>query len=186
MSECYTEERLLEMLRSPETKREGFRELVRTYSKALYWQIRRIVVNHKDADDILQEVFIKIWQGIESFRGEAKLTTWMYRIAYFESLSHAKRQKRIAENQIEITEDNDFLVDQVAGDPYFDGDRAEKLLQEAIDKLPPKQKQVFVMRYFSELSYAEIEEITGTSQGSLKASYHHAVEKIKKSISAHF
>lgn len=172
------EEQLLEQLRNPQTSREGFARLVSEYSERLYWQIRKMVLSHDDANDILQDVFIKAWMNLENFRGEAKLTTWLYRIAINESITFINKKR--TQNNIPIDSDNSFLLNTLESDSYFDGDAAQKLLQEAILTLPEKQRLVFQMKYSEEMKYEEISDILGTSVGALKASYHHAVKKIEK------
>ncbi len=174
-----SEEELLDQLRDPATKGRGFDTLVRLYSKKLYWQIRRMVLNHQDADDLLQNTFMKAWTGMDSFRGEAKLSTWLYRIAMYESLNFLKKKKRETYMQIDINDENAYLMDSLTSDPYFDGDETEAAFQAAITQLPDKQRLVFNLRYFDEMPYAEISELTGTSEGALKASYHHAVKKVE-------
>jgi RNA polymerase sigma-70 factor (ECF subfamily) len=173
----YSDEELLSLLREPDTIREGFAKLVSEYSEQLYWQIRKMVLSHDDANDILQEVFIKAWSSIDNFRGEAKLSTWLYRIAINESITFINKMR--AQNNISIDEDDSFLINQLEGDEYFDGDETQKLLQKAVLTLPEKQRLVFQMKYFDEMKYEEISEILGTSVGALKASYHHAVKKIE-------
>ncbi|HQG68409.1 MAG TPA: sigma-70 family RNA polymerase sigma factor, partial [Paludibacteraceae bacterium] len=140
-------------------------------------QIRKMVLSHDDANDILQEVFIKAWSSIDNFRGEAKLSTWLYRIAINESITFINKMR--AQNNISIDEDDSFLINQLEGDQYFDGDETQKLLQKAVLTLPEKQRLVFQMKYFDEMKYEEMSEILGTSVGALKASYHHAVKKIE-------
>jgi len=174
----YSDEELLSLLREPDTIREGFAKLVSEYSEQLYWQIRKMVLSHDDANDILQEVFIKAWSSIDNFRGEAKLSTWLYRIAINESITFINKMR--AQNNISIDEDDSFLINQLEGDEYFDGDETQKLLQKAVLTLPEKQRLVFQMKYFDEMKYEEMSEILGTSVGALKASYHHAVKKIEK------
>ncbi len=171
------EEQLLEELRDPRTQRQGFSKLVAEYSERLYWQIRKMVLSHDDANDILQDVFIKAWTNIENFRGDAKLTTWLYRIAINESITFINKKRN--QNNISVDNDDSFLLNTLEGDQYFDGDEAQKLLQEAILKLPEKQRLVFQMKYFDEMKYDDMSEILGTSVGALKASYHHAVKKIE-------
>ncbi|HRS41890.1 MAG: ECF RNA polymerase sigma factor SigW [Bacteroidetes bacterium ADurb.BinA261] len=173
----YSDEELLSLLREPDTIREGFAKLVSEYSEQLYWQIRKMVLSHDDANDILQEVFIKAWSSIDNFRGEAKLSTWLYRIAINESITFINKMR--AQNNISIDEDDSFLINQLEGDQYFDGDETQKLLQKAVLTLPEKQRLVFQMKYFDEMKYEEMSEILGTSVGALKASYHHAVKKIE-------
>lgn len=174
------EEDILELLRNPETQREGFAQVVEEYSERMYWQIRKMVYSHEDANDILQDVFIKAWLNIDKFRGDAKLSTWLYKIAINESITFINRSK--AKLNLSIDDEDSFLIDKLEGDEYFDGDNAQLLLQKAVVTLPEKQRLVFQMKYFNELKYNEISEILGTSVGALKASYHHAVKKVEKFI----
>lgn len=175
--EKYSEEQLLEELRDPQKQRQGFAKLVSEYSERLYWQIRKMVLAHDDANDILQDVFIKAWTNIDNFRGEAKLTTWLYRIAINESITFLNKKRN--QNNISVDDDDSFLLNTLEGDEYFDGDEAQKLLQQAVLTLPEKQRLVFQMKYFDEMKYEDMSEILGTSVGALKASYHHAVKKIE-------
>lgn len=174
------EKKLVDLLKEKSTAHKAFETLVDVYSEPLYWQIRKLVVNHQDTDDLLQNVFLKAWKNIHNFRGEAKLSTWLHKIAINESLNflHHERQKR------EITDDSgdDYLLNNIESDSYFDGDSLQLALQKVIASLPEKQRLVFNMRYYDEMKYDEISEILGTSVGALKASYHHAVKKISSSI----
>lgn len=172
------EEKLLEELRNPHTSRKAFAHLVSEYSERLYWQIRKMVLSHDDANDILQDVFIKAWSNVENFRGEAKFTTWLYRIAINESITFLNK-KRI-QNNVSIDDGDTFLLNVLESDTYFDGDMAQTQLQKAILTLPDKQRLVFQMKYFEEMKYEDMSDILGTSVGALKASYHHAVKKIEK------
>ena len=176
--EMNNEELLLEQLRNHGTRREGFARLVSEYSERLYWQIRKMVLSHDDANDILQDVFIKAWTNLENFRGDAKLTTWLYRIAINESITFLNKKR--SQLNISIDTDDSFLINTLESDEYFDGDEAQVLLQRAIVTLPEKQRLVFQMKYFEEMKYEEMSDILGTSVGALKASYHHAVKKIEK------
>ena len=176
--ETNKEEQILEKLRNPATQRDGFALLVSEYSERIYWQIRKMVLSHDDANDILQDVFIKAWLNIDNFRGESKLTTWLYRIAINESITFINKKRN--QNNISIDSDDSFLLNTIEGDQYFDGDEAQKLLQQAVLTLPEKQRIVFQMRYFNEMKYDDMSEILGTSVGALKASYHHAVKKVEK------
>lgn len=178
-----TEDELQEQIMKPETRAAAFTEAVQMYQEKLYWLIRRIVRQHDDADDVLQETFLKAWQNLDSFRGEAKFYTWIYRIALFEAINYNKKKKRITDNEYAVSEDTSYLLESAVADPYFDGDKGELILQQALDTLPPKQRQVFEMRYFDEMPYREMATITGTSEGALKASYHHAVKKIQDYVS---
>lgn len=172
---------LVAQLQNPKEARKAFELLVRTYSESLYWQIRRLVVSHDDADDLLQNVFIKAWKNIHNFRGDAKLSTWLYKIAVNESLNFINQEKQ--RRQVADTED-DFLLSSIEADPYFDGDGLQKELQKAIASLPEKQRLVFNMKYFDDMKYDDMSDILGTSVGALKASYHHAVKKIASYINA--
>ena len=160
-----------------------FEDLVSQYKERLYWHIRRMVISHDDADDVLQNTFIKVYKNLQNFNGESQIYTWLYRIATNESLTFIKKRKRTT--QIGSEELQESLVANLTSDPYFNGDEAQLTLQKAIDTLPAKQKQVFVMKYFDELQYNEISEILDTSEGALKASYHHAVKKITEYVTAH-
>jgi len=162
------------------TREQAFNLLVSRYQEKLYWHIRRMVTSHDDADDVLQNVFIKVWKNLEKFKGNSKLYTWLYRIATNESLTFLNKKKRRQSTALE-TEDYD-LGANLRADPYFDGDEAQIKLQEAIDKLPEKQRIVFLMRYYEEMKYDDMSEALDTSVGALKASYHHAVKKIQKYI----
>ncbi len=177
MKTNFNEEEILEQLRNPDTQRQGFAHLVNEYSERLYWQIRKMVYSHDDANDILQDVFIKAWLNIEKFRGDAKLSTWLYKIAINESITFINRSK--AKLNLSIDDTDSFLLDKLEGDEYFDGDEAQLLLQKAIVTLPEKQRLVFQMKYFNEMKYDEMSDILGTSVGALKASYHHAVKKVE-------
>ena len=170
------ENRLVELLKDKASAHKAFETLVDIYSDQLYWQIRKLVVAHEEADDLLQNVFLKAWKNIQNFRGEAKLSTWLHKIAINESLNHLQqeRQKR------EMTDDSgdSYLLNKIESDSFFDGEELEVALQKAIASLPEKQRLVFNMRYYDEMKYDEISDILGTSVGALKASYHHAVKKI--------
>ena len=154
--------------------------LVINYRERLYYHIRRIVILHEDADDALQNSFIKIWKNLDNFRSDSSLFTWLYRIATNEALTLIKRRKRDNGNYIDSVEL--IFASSEEGDQYFDGDEAERILRNAILKLPLKQRIVFEMKYYEDLDYNEISRIVGTSVGALKASYHHAVKKIEDFI----
>lgn len=172
-----TEKIILSQLRKPQSFEKGFRFLVQTYQERLYWHIRKLVNLQDDTDEVLQNTFIKVYRGITKFRGDAQLYTWMYRIATNEALTFLKKKKKHA--TVDLDNEESGLMESLEADKYFDGDRATVLLQEALEQLPEKQRQVFVFRYYDELSYKEISEIVDTSVGGLKASYHHAVKKIE-------
>ena len=163
-------------------KRKLFEQIVPQYSEKLYWAIRRIVLCHDDANDVLQNVFIKVWKGIDDFQNRSKLSTWLYRIAVNEALDFLRRQRNVASLD---TVDNMSVADQLEADRYFDGDRAQALLQEAIASLPDVQRVVFNLRYYDEMKYSEISQLLNTSEGALKASYHIAVKKITAFVKSH-
>jgi RNA polymerase sigma-70 factor (ECF subfamily) len=171
------------LLADEKTQRQGFEFLVRQYSEQLYWQVRRIVLNHEDANDVLQNTFIKAWNGLTGFHGDSKLLTWLSRIAINESLDFMRKQK----NQPTVSADDADLgiASRLMADDYFDGDQTEAQLQEAIAQLPEVQRTVFQLRYYDEMKYSEISRITGTSEGALKASYHIAVKKISEFFKRH-
>jgi RNA polymerase sigma-70 factor (ECF subfamily) len=171
---------LVARLKDPESQNQAFRELVSTYQERLYWHIRRIVLTHQNADDVLQETFIKVFRNIDGFKGESKLYSWMYRIATNEALSFLKRDSKIKGISGEEVQQNQ--LSNLRADPYFDGDQAELELQKALTELPEKQRLVFNMKYFQELKYDEISEILDTSVGALKASYHLAVKKVERHL----
>jgi RNA polymerase sigma-70 factor (ECF subfamily) len=175
-----TEHKILSLLSTTDGYERGFSLLVKTYQERLYWHIRGMVGQHDDADEVMQKTFIKVFKGIAGFQRNSKLYTWLYRIATNESLSFlAKKQK----NHLESIDDmENTKLQSLSADAYVDNSLAEKLLAEAIALLPDKQKQVFLLRYYDELSYQDISEICGTSVGGLKASYHHAAQKIENYI----
>jgi RNA polymerase sigma-70 factor (ECF subfamily) len=158
-----------------------FNGIVKQYSERLYWHVRRMVGSHEDADDLLQEIFLKIWTALPSFRGEAQLYTWVWRIATNETLNFLRKEKVRA--LLRFSSADELAAQRVAADPYFNGTEAEREMAKAIARLPEKQRQVFIMRWWDELSYEEISAITGTSVGALKASYHIAREKIELNLS---
>ena len=158
----------------------AFNQIVAKYSEKLYWLVRHFLCSHEDTDDLLQEIFVKVWQSLPSFRGESKLYTWLYAIATNQALNFLHKQKiRAALNFKSLSAEMENKIDE---DPYFNGDEAQRLLLKAIGRLPEKQRTVFSLRYFEDLSYEDISEILGTSVGALKASYHFAAEKIKDEI----
>lgn len=155
----------------------AFRQIVAQYQERLYWHIRKMVISHDDTDDVLQNTFMKAWGGLENFREDAQLFTWIYRIATNESLTFLNKKKK--RTIIPMSGDEYDLSETLESDAYFDGDEAQKRLQKALISLPEKQRLVFNMKYFDEMKYEEISEILETSVGALKASYHHAVKKIE-------
>ena len=173
----YNEKEVIALLQDPDRQREAFGCIVKEYSEQLYWQIRRMVFSHDDANDLLQNTFVKAWMNIDYFRGEAKMSTWLYRIALNECLNFLNKQR--AMSQLSIDDTNLEMVDKLEGDPYFDGDETQKKFLKAVQTLPEKQRIVFNLKYFKEMKYEDMSEILGTSVGALKASYHHAVKKIE-------
>ncbi len=169
---------LIARLRDSSTCRQAFGEVIALYSQPLYWQIRRMVQNHDDANDILQNTFLKAWSSIEMFRGDAKLSTWLHKIALNESITHLARERK--RMHISIDDDDSFLINAIEADEYIDGDELKLKLRKAIATLPEKQRMVFNMKYFDEMKYEEMSEILGTSVGALKASYHIATKKIEQ------
>jgi RNA polymerase sigma-70 factor (ECF subfamily) len=174
------EREIIQDLKDPETKEETFNHLVATYQERLYYHIRKIVITHHDADDVLQNTFLKVWRSLSGFRAESEVYTWLYRIATNEALSFLKQKKK--RGYAPWVDVEQKLAEQLESDPWFDGDQAQLSLQKAVLKLPEKQRLVFNMKYFDELKYEDMAEILGTSVGALKASYHHAVKKIEKSL----
>ena len=179
----YNEKETILMLQDPSTQRKAFERIVKAYSEQLYWQIRRMVVSHDDANDLLQNTFIKAWTNLDYFRGDAKLSAWLYRIAFNECLNFLNKQR--AENQLSIDDADAALINKLESDPYFNGDETQRLFQKAILQLPEKQRIIFNLKYFQEMKYEDMSEILGTSVGALKASYHHAVKKIEDFFHQH-
>lgn len=173
MNMAINEEELVRQLQDKSAQRAAFARVVSVYSEPIYWQIRRIVLSHDDANDLLQNTFIKAWTNLESFRGDSKISTWLYRIAINEALNFVQKQKK----HFSLDEDSS-VVDFLMSDEFFDGDELQAQLQAVIAQLPEKQRLVFQMKYFQDMKYEEISEILGTSVGALKATYHHAVKKI--------
>lgn len=174
LNQMINETLILQQLHDSKLREQAFTAIVREYQEPLYWQIRRIVLYHDDANDVLQNTFIKAWSAIDAFRGESKLITWLLHIAINEALNFLEKES----NKIRISEAENNVVSQLQSDPYFDGNELELKFQEVISKLPKKQQIVFNMKYFQELKYEEISQILGTSVGALKTSYHIAVQKI--------
>ena len=170
------------MLMDPAQREQGFKELMRRYGEQLYWHIRRIVVGHDDAEDVLQETCIKIWSNIDSFRGEGKLTTWIYSIATREALTLLRRQTRLFQS---IDDLGSALTSKLEAETPMDHEATEVLFQKALLTLPTQQRIAFNLRYYDELSYEEIARITGKNLNTLKTNYHFATEKIKKYIKQH-
>jgi RNA polymerase sigma-70 factor (ECF subfamily) len=175
-----TDEEILNDILQPEKSNIAFKELIQKYQVQLYYHIRKILIDHEDTDDALQNTFVKAWQNIHNFKKQSKLYTWLYKIATNEALYILKRKNRFT--FFSKSEETADLIAKLESDPYFDGEAADLELQKAILNLPQKQRLVFNMRYFDEMSYEEIAEILGTSIGALKASYHHAVKKIENTL----
>jgi RNA polymerase sigma-70 factor (ECF subfamily) len=171
---------LLQQFREPATKERSYTTIIKKYQEKLYWHIRRMVVDHDDANDVLQNMFIKVWKGLENFREDSQLYTWLYRIATNECLSFLDQQKRKA--TVTIDNEDNGLANKVKADANFDANRLEWKLQLAIQALPEKQRLVFNLRYYDEMPYEQMSKILDTSEGALKASYHHAAKKIEDFI----
>jgi len=180
----HTEDRaLLQQFKEPQTKERAFTELMKKYQERLYWHIRRLVVEHEDANDVLQNMFIKVWNGLENFREDSQLYTWLYRIATNECLSFLEQQKK--RSAVSFEDIQDGLSEQVKASENFDANKLEWKLQLAIQQLPDKQRVVFTLRYYDEMPYEEMSRVLDTSEGALKASYHHAAKKIEDFIKNH-
>lgn len=177
ISQKISDEELVLLLQEKETNEAAFALLIDRHSQKLYSVIRRILLSHQDTNDVLQATFIKVWQKIDTFEGKSKLSTWMYTIATNEALSFLRKKKR--DRSVPLATNDYDLTDILVSDPYFDGTEAEAKFMAAIEELPEKQKLTFQLRYFEDLPYKEISEITGTSEGALKANYHHALKKLK-------
>ena len=174
---------ILERFKNVDTKESAFTELVKKYQEKLYWHIRRMVIVHDDADDVLQNVFIKLWKGLENFREDSQLYTWLYRIATNESITFLEQRKK--RSMISISEEENGLANQLKADENFDANKLEWKLQLGIQQLPEKQRVVFNLRYYDEMPYEEMSKVLDTSVGALKASYHHAAKKIEDYILNH-
>ena len=168
---------LLVQFRDPATKEKSYTLLIRKYQEKLYWHVRRMVVEHEDANDVLQNVFIRVWNGLENFREDSQLYTWLYRIATNECLTYLEQQKK--RSSVSLSDVESGLENKLKADRDFDPNKIEWKLQLAIQQLPEKQKIVFNLRYYDEMPYEEMSRVLETSEGALKASYHHAVKKIE-------
>ena len=170
---------IIEKFARENTRHESFNLLLKKYQNKIYWHIRRLVIDHDDTDDLVQDVFIKVWKNLANFRSDSQLFTWIYRIATNESITFLNRKK--LRNSVSLDDSNGLdLAEKLADSPYFDGDKAQMKLQKARLTLPEKQRLVFNMKYFDDLKYEEMSEILGTSVGALKASFHIAVKKIEQ------
>ncbi len=178
-TERYLEDQeLIEKLAGDDTRNFAFNQLVRKYQERIYWHVRKMVIDHDDADDVVQEVFIKVWKNLHRFRQDSQLYTWIYRIATNECLNFLKKKRRVS--LLSLSDYQDVLISKLDLAVQVDGDMIEMKLQKALLKLPDKQRMVFNMKYFDDMKYQDIAAITETSVGSLKASYHHAVKKIEE------
>lgn len=174
---------LLQQFRDPQTKERAYTAIIKKYQERLYWHIRRLVVDHDDANDVLQNVFIRVWNGLANFKEESQLYTWLYRIGTNESLTFLEsRKKRTA---VSLSDVETGLSNKIKADKHFDPNKLEWKLQLAIQQLPEKQRVVFTLRYYDEMPYEEMSRVLETSEGALKASYHHAVKKIEDFITNH-
>ncbi|MDR0729168.1 MAG: RNA polymerase sigma factor [Prevotellaceae bacterium] len=173
-----TDKELVQLFLEGDNPNYAFNLIVHKYRERLYWHIRKIVISHDDTDDVLQNTFIKAWSALPEFRGDSQLFTWLYRIATNESLTFLKKKR--TKFLLPLVDVERQLSNSIEDDPYFNGDALQKKLQKAVLKLPEKQRLVFNMRYYDEMKYEDISDVLGTSVGALKASYHHAVQKIEK------
>jgi RNA polymerase sigma factor (sigma-70 family) len=176
----YTDEELLEQFRKEETRNYAFNLLVRKHQQRLYWHVRRIVIDHDDANDVIQNTFIKVWKSLDNFRADSQLYTWLYRIATNEAITFLNQKKKRFAFSLDGVEHE--LSNHLTNDVYFSGDKIQMKLQQAVLKLPTQQRLIFNMKYFDGMKYEEISEVLNLSVGGLKASYHHAVKKIEKYI----
>jgi RNA polymerase sigma factor (sigma-70 family) len=174
---------LLTQFREPATKERAYTAIIKKYQEKLYWHIRRMVVSHDDTDDVLQNVFIRVWKGLENFREDSQLYTWLYRVATNECLTFLEQQKKRA--TVSLSDMEPGLSEMIKADQNFDANKLEWKLQLAIQQLPEKQRVVFQLRYYDEMPYEEMSRVLDTSEGALKASYHHAVKKIEEYIKNH-
>lgn len=182
MSE-HSDSDLISLFRKSDSRNYAFNLIVRKYQERVYWHIRRIVIDHNDADDVVQNTFIKAFEGLDNFREESKLYTWIYRIATNEALTFLKQKRRVF--FLPIQDSGNELARTLQDDQYFDGEEIKLKLQQAVLKLPEMQRLVFNMKYFDEMKYEDISEVLGVSVGALKASYHHAVKKIERYFEGH-
>jgi RNA polymerase sigma-70 factor (ECF subfamily) len=174
---------LLIQFKEPGNREKAYTSIIRKYQEKLYWHIRRMVVDHDDANDVLQNVFIRVWNGLENFREDSQLYTWLYRIATNECLTFLESQKK--RSAVSLSDVESGLSNKIKADRYFDANKLEWKLQLAIQVLPEKQRLVFSLRYYDEMPYEEMSRVLETSEGALKASYHHAVKKIEEYIKNH-
>lgn len=180
MAEHPDDKELLLQFKNETTREAAFTRIIKKYQEKLYWHIRRMVVEHEDANDVLQNMFIKVWKNLDNFREDSQLYTWLYRIATNESLTFLQQQKK--RSALSLSDDESPLSNRIKADEHFDAQKLEWKLQLAIQKLPEKQRAVFNLRYYDEMPYEEMSRVLETSEGALKASYHHAVKKIEEYI----
>ena len=171
---------LLVQFRNPVTKEKAFTAIIKKYQEKLYWHVRRMVIEHEDANDVLQNVFIRVWNGLENFREDSQLYTWLYRIATNETLTFLEQKKK--RTTVSMSDEESGLSNTIKANEYFDGNKIEWKLQLAIQQLPEKQRIVFQLRYYDEMPYEEMSRVLETSEGALKASYHHAVKKVEEYV----
>lgn len=169
---------LIQAFKEPTTREQAYTQIIRKYQERLYWHVRRLVVNHEDANDVLQNVFIKVWNYLDNFREESNLYTWLYRIATNETLTFLEKEKR--RRSVSLSNEDNNLANKLRAERGFDPNKLEWKLQQAIQKLPEKQRIVFTLRYYDEMPYSEMSSVLETSAGALKASYHHAVKKVEE------
>ncbi len=177
------DEELLLQFKDPYSKEKGFTGIIKKYQEKLYWHVRRMVVNHEDANDVLQNMFIKVWNALDNFREDSQVYTWLYRIATNESLSYIEQQKKRA--SVSLSDVENGLSNKLKAEKNYDSNKIEWKLQLAMQQLPEKQRVVFNLRYYDEMPYHEMSVVLETSEGALKASYHHAVKKIEDYILNH-
>ena len=175
----YNEKEIIARLKEKNLRVAAFSAIVEKHSQQIYWHIRRMVLSHDDANDLVQNTFMKAWSNIDKFRGDSQISTWLYRIAVNETLTFLNRKSN---NTISLNSPEGAIANSIESDAHFCGDRADALFHEAIGRLPHKQRTTFIMKYFDEMKYEEISQILGTSTGALKASYHIAVKKIEQFI----
>jgi len=180
MIQIQNDQELLELFKDPVTRERAFTSIIKKYQEKLYWHIRRIVITHDDADDVLQNMFIKVWKGLENFREDSQLYTWLYRIATNESLTFLAKEKK--RHSVSLSDEENGLSNKLKSDSHFDANKLEWKLQLAIQSLPEKQRVVFNLRYYDEMPYEEMSRVLETSEGALKASYHHAAKKVENFI----
>ncbi|WP_397303754.1 RNA polymerase sigma factor [Nonlabens ulvanivorans] len=171
---------ILELLKVPHSTEAGYRMLLKEFQEQLYWQIRKLVIDHDDAHDVLQNVFVKVFKGIKNFKGDSKLSSWLYRIAYNESMTFLTKKKK--QLQISDAELQAHLVEQIEADVYFTGDEIQFALQKALAQLPKRQSEIFKMRYYDEVKFKDIANLLELSEGAVKSSYHIAAKKIEQFI----